>query len=161
MWTPGTCNTRGVSHLTDLKFSCVKFTTQNVISYRTRATSFIHWNCNWQFSPCLHYSHPNISTSLTLWIVYSVSVGNIVTHHLMLKLVQGFSVTEFKQLVYTLIHFHLFLTDIIYWFWTCITFPWLLVLFTEQRAGNNVMTLHTQTGLHCLNIQVLNTKIAP
>ena len=41
--------------------------------------------------------------------------------------------------LFALTHFHLFQINIIYWYQTYITFPWLLAQFTEQKTGNDAI----------------------
>ena len=36
---------------------------------------------------------------------------------------------------------------------------WLCVQITEQKTGNDVSEFMLSTGLHCLTIQVLNTRV--
>ena len=62
--------------------------------------------------------------------------------------------------LFTLIHFHLFQLDVIWWFHLHVScFSWLNAQFMNTRLVMMSASLHTQTVLHCLIIQVLHTRV--
>ena len=73
----------------------------------------------------------------------------------------GTSVLMDVDKLFPLAHFHLLQIDIIYCFQTWITSHWLFVQLQIQskRLVTMSVSLCTQTGLHHLTVQVLNTRI--